>query len=218
VTAAGLRPIDPVAVGTLAAAGWLVASPSSPTGRFGCIAPRMSVLDFGCGTGTLTLLMKRSHPTIRVVGLDVDPRILEIARKKIAAAGADVELRCGTMEEAGFAPGSFDRVVTSFVLHHLTTDEKLTTLRAIRRTLRPDGELHIADFGPPHNALMWLVSLPVRFFDGAKRLAVTLSGRLPELVHEAGFAGVSERGRIMTPFGTLVFTGARVADAAAAQS
>src|SRR5262245_2499174 len=37
------------------------------------IAPGMQVLDLGCGTGTLALLIKRSHPTARVVGLDVDP-------------------------------------------------------------------------------------------------------------------------------------------------
>lgn len=172
------------------------------------IAPGMSVLDLGCGTGTLALLIKRSHPTARVVGLDVDPRILEIARAKIAAAGADIELRRGTAEEAGFAPGTFDRVVTSLVLHHLTTAEKLATLRALRRALRPDGELHIADFGPPHNALMWFVSLPARFFHGASRLKENLSGRLPALVREAGFGAVSERGRVMTPFGTLVFTSA----------
>jgi SAM-dependent methyltransferase len=178
------------------------------------IAPGMRVLDLGCGTGTLVLLIKRAQPTARVVGLDVDPRILEIARTKIAAAGADIELRRGTVEEADLAPGSFDRVVTSLVLHHLTTAEKLVSLRAVRRALRPDGELHVADFGPPHNALMWLVSLPLRVFDGAHRTEANLSGRLPGLVREAGFAAVAELGRIMTPFGTLVFTSARASGAA----
>ncbi len=172
------------------------------------IAPGMQVLDLGCGTGTLALLIKRSHPTARVVGLDVDPRILEIARQKIAAAGADVELRNGTAEEAGLAPGSFDRVLTSLVLHHLTTAEKLATLRAVRRALRPDGELHVADFGPPHNALMWLVSRPVRLFDGADRTEANLEGRLPGLIREAGFDAVREGTPMMTPFGTLVFTSA----------
>ncbi|MQA83342.1 MAG: methyltransferase domain-containing protein [Streptosporangiales bacterium] len=53
------------------------------------IRPEMSVLDLGCGTGALVLLVKRSHPTARVVGLDVDPKILDIARHKITAVGAD---------------------------------------------------------------------------------------------------------------------------------
>ncbi|MBM4267232.1 MAG: class I SAM-dependent methyltransferase [Deltaproteobacteria bacterium] len=173
------------------------------------IAPGMSVLDLGCGTGTLTLLVKRSHPTARVVGLDVDPQILEIARGKIAAAGVDIELRRGTVEEADFVPASFDRVVTSLVLHHMTSEEKLAALRAVREVLYPDGELHVADFGPPANPLMWLVSLPVRFFDGSDRVGGNLSGQLPAIMREAGFAEVEERGSVMTPFGTLTFWSAK---------
>src|SRR5262245_66181943 len=65
------------------------------------IAPGMRVLDLGCGTGTLAILIKRSHPEAQVVGLDVDPKVLEIARGKIAAARVDVELRQGTVEEVG---------------------------------------------------------------------------------------------------------------------
>lgn len=173
------------------------------------IAPGMDVLDFGCGTGTLVLLVKRSHPTARVVGLDVDPKVLEIARTKATAAGAAVELRQGTAADAGFAPASFDRVLTSLVLHHLTTDEKLETLRALRRALRAGGELHVADFGPPQNPLMWLLSLPIRLFDGSDRTAANLEGRLPDVIREAGFHDVKETQHLMTPFGTLVFTSAR---------
>src|SRR5262245_58874403 len=172
------------------------------------IAPGVRVLDLGFGTGTLALLIKRSQPTARVVGLDIDPRVLGIARAKIAAAGVDVELRQGTLEDAGFEPGSFDRVLTSLVLHHLTTGEKLVTLRAARRALGPEGELHVADFGPPQNTLMWLVSLPLRVFDGADRTAPNLEGQLPEIIRDTGFATVSEQGRTMTPFGTLVYTSA----------
>ena len=170
------------------------------------IEPGMRILDLGCGTGTLALLIKRAHPGAHVAGLDIDPRILEIARQKIAAAGLEIELRQGSAEAAGLEPASFDRVLTSLVLHHLTTAEKLDTLRAVRRALRPGGELHVADFGPPHNLLMWLLSLPVRFFDGADRTAANLDGRLPDVIRGAGFARVSEGDPTMTPFGSLSFT------------
>src|SRR5215208_7030406 len=40
------------------------------------------VLDVGCGTGTMAVMIKQAHPTADVVGLDGDPQILEIARVK----------------------------------------------------------------------------------------------------------------------------------------
>jgi len=173
------------------------------------IAPGMTVLDLGCGTGTLALLVKRAHPDVRVIGLDVDPKVLEISRGKIAAAGADVELRLGTIDETGLEPGSLDRVLTTLVLHHMTTDEKLGALRAVKRALKADGELHIADFGPPQNALMWLASWTIRSFDGSDRTTPNLTGRLPGIVAEAGFRDVARRGHAMTPFGTLEYLSAR---------
>src|SRR5690349_11613799 len=54
------------------------------------ITPGMTVVDFGCGTGTLVLLLKQMHPGARVIGVDVDARILEIARQKLDDAGVDV--------------------------------------------------------------------------------------------------------------------------------
>jgi len=169
------------------------------------LQPGQRVLDFGCGTGTLTLLLKRAQPSARVTGLDVDAKVLELARRKIEKAGAEVELLQGRIEEVELAAASFDRVVSCLVLHHLTTDEKLSALRAMRSALRPGGELHIADFGPPHNALMRWVSWPVRMLDGAARLSANLSGQLPTLIGDAGFVDVRDRGSVATPFGTLAF-------------
>ena len=169
------------------------------------VQPGMRVLDFGCGTATLTLLLKRSQPTAMVVGLDIDPKVLHIAERKIEKAQSDVQLVRGTLSEAGFAPESFDRVVTCLVLHHLAEEEKLAAFSGMREVLRPGGELHIGDFGPPHNTVMKLVSWPVRFLDGSDRVGPNLTGRLPALMREAGFADVRERGSAMTAFGTLAF-------------
>jgi len=174
------------------------------------IAPGMDVLDLGCGTGTLALMIKRSHPAAHVHGIDVDPEILDIARQKLALAGVDVELHPGSAADPPFAAGSFDRVLSTLVLHHLTTPEKLRTLDGVRRLLRPGGELHVADFGRPHNALMWIVSRGIRWLDGSDRTEANLTGRLPELVRQAGFVDVRDEGETMTPFGTLTFLRAAV--------
>ena len=172
----------------------------------------MSVLDLGCGTGTLTLLLKRACPGARVVGVDVDPKVLGIARAKLAEAGVEVELLQGAIDELDLPEASFDRVVTSLVLHHLTTEEKRRALGAVRRLLKPGGELHVADFGPPQNPLMWVVSRGIRLLDGSDRTEINLNGGLPDLIRAAGFSPVAESWRTMTPFGTLVVLEARAAD------
>lgn len=169
------------------------------------ILPGNAVLDVGCGTGTLAILAKRAHPDARIVGLDGDPKVLSIARRKIAAAKLDVEL----VEAMAFDPSlpevSFDRVLTSLVLHHLSRDEKRQTLAAIARLLKPGGELHIADFGPPRGGYARLVSRVLGHFDGEARVADNLKGLLPRLLTEAGYVDVRETGEAWTPFGTLAY-------------
>lgn len=129
------------------------------------LAPRQRVLDLGCGTATLTMMLKRACPGAAVVGLDGDPGVLSIARTKVAAAGLDIALRAGMVFAPPFAPASFDRIVSSLLFHHLATEDKRRTLAA-RDLLRPDSELPIADWGRPQNGFMRLAFLGVQLLDG----------------------------------------------------
>jgi ubiquinone/menaquinone biosynthesis C-methylase UbiE len=169
------------------------------------INPGHDVLDIGCGTGTLALLVQSMRPSAHVTGVDIDPRILAIARKKITRAGAPIEVHQGSATAPPFPPASFDRILTSLMLHHLTTPQKRETFAAAHRLLRPGGELHVADWGKPHNTLMRLAALGFRLADGAETTGANLRGELPNLIAEAGFTGVTETERWMTPFGTLAF-------------
>lgn len=168
------------------------------------IGPGMTVVDLGCGTGTLAVMIKQTQPAAKVIGVDVDAKILGIARAKIDKAGVEVELRQGLVQDVGLAPASVDRVLTSLVLHHLTSEEKGSALRTLHGALKPGGELHVLDFGPPHNFLMSLVSAPFRYFDGHSRTDDNFSGRMPQVIAQAGFRDVQERGHRMTAFGTIV--------------
>lgn len=163
------------------------------------------VLDLGCGTATLTILIKQTHPEAEVTGLDGDAKILQIAGDKIARAGLDVSLDCGMSFDLPYPDGSFDRVLTCLMLHHLTRADRVRTLLELLRVLRPGGELHIADWGVPANpwarTMAWLVGK----LDGAERVEDNIKGRLPLLLAESGYAHVRRHGQLGTILGTLSF-------------
>jgi ubiquinone/menaquinone biosynthesis C-methylase UbiE len=164
------------------------------------IQPRQRVLDLGCGTGTLTLLIKQAHPEAEVVGLDVDSRVLAIARQKVIEANAEIALHQGLAHRLPYPEHSFDRVVSSLVFHHLTSEDKQRTSAEVFRILRPGGELHVADFGRPHNRLTFLASLIVRWLE---EVSDNIKGLLPDLFRRAGFEMVEETARYTTIAGTL---------------
>lgn len=163
--------------------------------------PGHRVLDLGCGTATLTILLKQHQPQSTVVGLDGDPVVLACAREKAAAAGIDISFDEGMAYQLPYPDRSFDRVVASLLLHHLTLDDKRRALRETARVLKPSGELHIADYGRPHTFLMACVSLIVRWLEEAYE---HVNGMVPGLIREAGFTHVEETSRYTTAFGTLV--------------
>lgn len=167
------------------------------------IAPGQAVLDLGCGTGTLTRMIKAAHADASVTGLDLDPEALAIARRKAAGAGLDIAFVQGSATEPPLAAGSFDRVLTSLMLHHLVRAQKQRALRAAWTLLRPGGELHVADWGRPRDPLMRLAFLPVRLLDGFAPTRDNARGNLPALAREAGFEDVVETRHARTLYGTL---------------
>lgn len=162
------------------------------------IQPNMRVLDLGCGTGTLALMLKNAHPEAHVTGLDGDPQVLRLAREK----PSDMEIQWdeGLACSLPYPDAYFDRVITSLVIHHLTTDFKRTAFREVYRVLKPKGELHILDFGMPHSVLPRLITTYMRYLE---EVADNFDGLIPLFVTEAGFSSISEVEHFFTIFGPL---------------
>jgi ubiquinone/menaquinone biosynthesis C-methylase UbiE len=167
------------------------------------------ILDVGCGTGTLLLLVKRRSKSLLAIGLDGDMNVLGIARSKAHRQVEKIALIQAFCFDIPFADGAFDRVLSSLMLHHLTRSEKVRTLEEIFRVLRPEGELHVADWGRPHTLLMYALAFSVRLGDSFARTADNMKGLLPALFRDAGFEEVSETARFATLFGTLSLYKAR---------
>ncbi len=160
------------------------------------LEPGQNVLDVGCGTGTLALLVKERWPSTEVVGMDPDPQILDIARQKARRSGAQIQFDRAYADRLPYPDSSFDRVVSSLVFHHLAHETKALALGETWRVLRPGGELHIADIGRPQSTLARIAVTPFRLFDGLGATEDNLAGRLPALIASAGFSDVKETGRI----------------------
>ncbi len=168
-----------------------------------------SVLDVGCGTGTLTAAIERAAPTVRLAGVDGDPQILARARAKAGSRSA-IEWVKGHAQALPFEDGSFQRVVSSLVFHHLVPDLKRQALAEARRVLAPRGRLHIADLGRPHDPFMRLIfAANVQLLDGRENTRDHAAGRLPRFVEEAGFRDVRVWRRLRTGAGSLELLSAR---------
>jgi len=159
------------------------------------------VLDLGCGTATLTLLIKQAQPKAQVIGLDGDFDILQLAKANVSSAGLDISLHQAMAFDLPYIDGSFDRIVCSLVFHHLARDAKVRTAKEVFRILRPGGELHVADFGTPQNALMFVISPVIRHFEEASD---NIKGLLPEMFRQAGSDQVEEPMKYMTVLGPLL--------------
>ena len=159
------------------------------------------ILDLACGTGTLARAIAEREPEAEVVGVDGDAEMLARARAKAPNVHFDEAMA----QELPYDDASFDAVVTSLFLHHLTRDSKLAALAEVARVLRPGGELHVADWGPPSDPLMALAFTGIRLLDGFEPTRDNARGELPAIIESAGLTDARERGCLRTMFGTLAF-------------
>lgn len=107
-----------------------------------------SVLDVGCGTGALAIASKAFVGAGgEVAGVDPSSEMVARARRKAGKAGVDARFDVGTIEALPFPDATFDTVLSSLMLHHLT-DEGLTQgLGEIARVLRAGGRFLAVDLG-----------------------------------------------------------------------
>jgi SAM-dependent methyltransferase len=153
---------------------------------YGCGSPippaleGCTVLDLGCGTGQdAYVLSKLVGPHGRVIGIDMTPEQLAVARRHVEhhrrAFGherSNVELVHGYMEDlaaCGIADSSIDVVVSNCVLN--LAPDKPRVFGEIFRVLKPGGELHFSDVFADRR-------LPESWLDDAELVGECLAGAL----------------------------------------
>ena len=166
------------------------------------IQPDQRILEIGCGTGNLAILIKRLHPGAEVVGIDPDPKALARAQRKARRKTLNVRLDRGFAEELPYSDASFDRVVSALMFHHLGPEEKEKTLEEARRVLKPGGSLHLVDFG---GATARSDGFLARVHHRSERLRYNFGDRIPMLMREAGFADPTEVAHRVTIAGRFTY-------------
>ena len=170
---------------------------------FANIQSDQRILDVGCGTGTLALMIKQAHPSTEVSGVDGDQKIIGIAKQKSDSTGIKVKFDHGLATKLPYPDNSFDRVFSSLMFHHLSSEDKGFALKEIYRVLKPNGQLFIADWGKAENPLMRGAFFLVQLLDGFDTTSENVNGKLPEIIRNALFSKVEILKNYSTIFGTL---------------
>lgn len=147
-----------------------------------------AVLDVGCGTGTLIVMLKRQYPAVEVTGLDPDSKALRRAGKKTRRAGVSVQLDHGFADELPYDDRSFDRVFSSFMFHHLDEQERERTSREVSRVLKPGGSFHLLDFVTDDAAHGFFE----RLIGGHALMKTNTNERILQLLSRSGFTNVTK--------------------------
>jgi ubiquinone/menaquinone biosynthesis C-methylase UbiE len=163
------------------------------------------IADIGCGTASLIARICRTVSPEKIIGIDPDAAILEMAKAKTRDLPQPIEFRLGYAREAHEHLQGLDinKIVSSLVFHQVPLEEKRKGLESMYRALVPGGQLFIADYGLQRTRLMRKLFRIVQHGDGFENTQPNADGILPTLMQEAGFSDVQEKHVIATPSGSF---------------
>lgn len=160
-----------------------------------------TVVDIGCGTGALSIPIATRLPKARVIGVDRDSEVLEIARRKPGAEA--VEWTEGLAGALPIRDSEADVVLTSLVLHHLPLATKRELLADAHRVLHPGGRLIVADWAAPQDLVASAGFVLLQVLDGFATTNDNRRGLVPRLIVQAGFTEPRLLRRVRTALGTF---------------
>lgn len=110
------------------------------------------LLDCGCGTGPMISLLYEKDPSKNYTGIDITPRMIEVANAKGLPG---VRFVVGDCEDLPFEDQSFDAVICSNSFHHYPNPQRF--FDGVRRVLRPGGRLILQDY-TASAPIIWLMN------------------------------------------------------------
>jgi 2-polyprenyl-6-hydroxyphenyl methylase/3-demethylubiquinone-9 3-methyltransferase len=121
------------------------------------------ILEVGCGEGAVTERLVRLYPVADILAIDVTPRVGRLFR----GPQDRVTFKQITVQQvAADAPGAFDLVILSDVLHHVPAAMRGELLAAVRATVAPGGALIFKDWERTTAPIHWLCHAGDRWLTG----------------------------------------------------
>jgi ubiquinone/menaquinone biosynthesis C-methylase UbiE len=157
-----------------------------------------SVVDVGCGTGTLAIAAKRRvGPTGKVYGIDASPEMIAKASKKAKKAGVEVVFKSGIVEALPFQDESFDAVLSTLMLHHLPAAAREQGVREMRRVLKPGGRVLALDFASSGKKKGLLARLHRRHGSVKLHDIIAVLNNAGFTIVESGAVGMNDMGFVL---------------------
>ena len=111
------------------------------------------LLDCGCGTAPMLTLLKEKYPDKRYTGIDLTPKMIEVAKSKNMEG---VELIVGDCKNLPFPDASFDVVICCQSFHHYPNVQDF--FNSVYRVLRPGGRLILRDMTSDNSFALWFMN------------------------------------------------------------
>ena len=103
-----------------------------------------NILELGCGTGNLTMLLRDLYPQASLLVVDLSAESLDVCRRRLMSP-AEITFTAADFRQLDYSPATFDLVISSIAIHHLESEEKRALFRDIYRWLSADGIFTFAD-------------------------------------------------------------------------
>lgn len=105
------------------------------------LPPHKAILEIGCGSGYGTRLIQRYFQPTKIEAVDLDPRMIVLARKRVQ--DPTISFRVGSATKLPFKSNTFDAVIEFGIIHHIPNWKK--AVEELYRVLTPGGELLLED-------------------------------------------------------------------------
>jgi SAM-dependent methyltransferase len=170
------------------------------------LRPGLRLLDAGCGPGSITLGFARVITPGEVVGIDIEPAMVEAARQSARKSEVtNARFEAGNAMELPFSDGAFDAVFAHTLLEHVPDPQRV--VGELRRVLKPGGVVGVRD-----GALSGLVIYPpdpilTEYVELFKRLWQHNGGNPDQGFRTRGLLRVAGFDDLQTSVGSIYFLG-----------
>jgi len=146
------------------------------------------------------MMLATLYPNNELQGVDIDENVLKIAQKKIIKNDMCVHLKKFNRTNLPYEDNYFSKILSSLVIHHISSENKLIIFEELIRVLKPGGEIFILDYGKQKRLYSKII---VHIFRKLEPIDDNINGLIPDVLKKAKFHNVTINSYYKTLVGDL---------------